>query len=415
MLARVSIKFITHKSMQRLDVKITRESNEKMNKKYYLYMHAGSGNHGCEAIVRTVSGILGKPVTLFTKNKKEDLQYIDSEDIVFEETGNTPTLFSIDGIVMRVKMKLLKQKYAFVIPAYKNLIKKANADTVAFSIGGDNYCYDGMPEVLKKINAKLNTKGTKMVLYGCSIEPELLQNEELVQDLRKYALIVPRESITYDALVKAGLKDISILASDPAFTLGTKVNADAEALIGNNTVGINLSPLVLEGGNTILYEAYCRLIEWILNSTDMRVALIPHVIWSCNDDRMPLQKLYDQYAESGRIVLIDDHNAMEQKGYISKCRFFVGARTHATIAAYSSKVPTLVAGYSVKSKGIATDIFGTNEKYVVDTKNLVSDQELVENFKWIYHHEYDIRKLLDNLMPEYIDKAYAAVGRIKDL
>lgn len=396
-------------------LEIQRESNEMVNKKYYLYMHTGSGNHGCEAIVRTVSMIIGKPITLFTKNEKEDIQYIDSRNIIFEETGNTPTIFSLDGIVMRVKMKLLKQKYAFVTPAYKKLIKKADADTIAFSIGGDNYCYDGMPEVLKRINVELNNKGAKTVLYGCSIEPELLQNEELVQDLRKYALIVPRESITYDALVKAGLKDKLILASDPAFTLETRVNADAENLIGNNTVGINLSPLVLEGGNTILYEAYCRLIEWILNSTDMKIALIPHVIWSCNDDRIPLQKLYEHYRESGRIVLINDHNAIEQKGYISKCRFFVGARTHATIAAYSSKVPTLVAGYSVKSKGIATDIFGTNEKYVVDTKRLVSDQVLVESFKWIYYHEHDIRKLLDNLMPEYIDKAYAAVERIKEL
>ena len=52
---------------------------------------------------------------------------------------------------------------------------------------------------------------------------------------------------------------------------------------------------------------------------------------------------------TGRVLLVGDHNCMELKGFIGRCRFFVGARTHATIAAYSSCVPTLAAGYSVKS------------------------------------------------------------------
>ncbi len=55
------------------------------------------------------------------------------------------------------------------------------------------------------------------------------------------------------------------------------------------------------------------------------------------------------------------YNAKELKGYISRCRAFVGARTHSTIAAYSTGVPTLAIGYSVKARGIAKDLFGTEE------------------------------------------------------
>ena len=55
---------------------------------------------------------------------------------------------------------------------------------------------------------------------------------------------------------------------------------------------------------------------------------------------------------------------MELKGFIARCRFFVGARTHATIAAYSSCIPTFSVGYSIKAKGIAQDIFGTYKNYV---------------------------------------------------
>ena len=80
-----------------------------------------------------------------------------------------------------------------------------------------------------------------------------------------------------------------------------------------------------------------------------------------NNDLEVLAQLYDEFKDNDRIMLIGDHNCMELKGYIARCRFFVGARTHATIAAYSSCVPTLVLGYSVKSRGIARDLFGNEE------------------------------------------------------
>ena len=69
--------------------------------------------------------------------------------------------------------------------------------------------------------------------------------------------------------------------------------------------------------------------------------------------------------------MINDKNCMEIKGIISKCRFFIGARTHSTIAAYSTCVPTLAVGYSIKARGIARDIFGTEDNYVVPVQKFV--------------------------------------------
>ncbi|MBM6684746.1 polysaccharide pyruvyl transferase family protein [Faecalicatena contorta] len=382
---------------------------------YKFYMHTGSENHGCEAIVRTLSSIIGKDVKVYTKNIEEDKKYIDDPHIFFQSAGNIPPLNSWDGAITRLKIKGFKQKYAFVKPAYKNLINESGKDTVAFSIGGDNYCYDGMPNVLAILNRELNKKGAKTILYGCSLEPELLKNNQIIADLNRYCLIVPRESITYNALITAGLGTKTILASDPAFILPKRINRDIDQYIGSNTVGINLSPLVLEANNTILYEAYSKLLDWIVRMTDMNIALIPHVIWDGNDDRIPLRKLYNTFRDTGRITFVEDHNAMELKGYISKCRFFVGARTHATIAAYSTCVPTLVAGYSVKSKGIARDIFGTDQNYVVDTTKLTSDDALLHAFQWLYKEEKNIRKYLTEKMPKYISTAYFAKNIIKTI
>ena len=67
---------------------------------------------------------------------------------------------------------------------------------------------------------------------------------------------------------------------------------------------------------------------FILQHTDLNIALIPHVVWSHNDDRTTLNKLYQQYKSCGRIILLEDCNSMELKGYISQYRFLITARTH---------------------------------------------------------------------------------------
>ena len=104
-------------------------------------------------------------------------------------------------------------------------------------------------------------------------------------------------------------------------------------------------------------------------------------------------------------VLLDDYNCMELKGFISKCRLFIGARTHATIAAYSTCVPTLVIGYSVKAKGIAKDIFGTYKNYVLPVQSLKNKDDLINGFDWLKNNEDSIRQHLKNFMPSYREQA----------
>ena len=99
---------------------------------------------------------------------------------------------------------------------------------------------------------------------------------------------------------------------------------------------------------------------------------------------------------------------MELKGFISRCRMFIGARTHATIAAYSSKVPTLVLGYSVKSRGIAKDIFGNDNNYVLPVQSLNNVYELTDTFKNMMRQEHNIRMQLENKMDTYITNAFLA-------
>ena len=147
----------------------------------------------------------------------------------------------------------------------------------------------------------------------------------------------------------------------------------------------------------------------------MQIALIPHVVKNNNDDRAALKTLYDLFANTGRVVMLEDCNCMELKGFIKRCRFVITARTHASIAAYSTCVPTLVAGYSIKSKGIATDIFGTYDNYVLPVQDLKSEEALTDKFKWLMKNEDVISSHLKKFMPDYCKRALMAGEKIKEL
>ena len=112
--------------------------------------------------------------------------------------------------------------------------------------------------------------------------------------------------------------------------------------------------------------------------------------------------MYDDFGQNPRITMIDDCGCEELKYVISRCSLFVGARTHATIAAYSSGVPTFVVGYSVKARGIARDLFGSEEHYVLPVQDLYRPDELSEAFQWLDANSKTIRESLKERLSSYI-------------
>ena len=90
-------------------------------------------------------------------------------------------------------------------------------------------------------------------------------------------------------------------------------------------------------------------------------------------------------------------------------------RTHATIAAYSSCVPTLVVGYSIKARGIAKDLFGTDEGYVLPVQALAQKEDLVNAFDWLYQNAQAQKAHLQQIMPDYCKKAKEAENLLREL
>ncbi|WP_024867360.1 polysaccharide pyruvyl transferase family protein [Butyrivibrio sp. FCS014] len=389
-----------------------------LNRPIILYMHAGSGNHGCEAIVDSTLRLIERirkeqgadtslPVIVATNSVNEDRKYILGD---LEKKGLC-TLVEEDHIdrdfiahVFYYGWRLitgdwesfLRYRFREVMKVYEEKCREKSLHPyeeganglkpLAVSIGGDNYCYPEMIPDLILAHSVFRKKGFETMLWGCSIEPDSMRNPDLLQDINAYDRIYARESITYNALLNAGIPaDKITLRQDPAFELQRAEIQLPEWFKKGNTIGINLSPMIQERESKkgIVRENYRNFVEFILEKTDQNIALIPHVVWSSSDDRQTLQKLYDDFKNSGRVFMVDDAPAEVLKGYIANCSFFVGARTHSTIAAYSSGVPTLVMGYSVKSRGIATDLFGSYENYVIPVQEIEDPFALVRSYEWI--------------------------------
>jgi polysaccharide pyruvyl transferase WcaK-like protein len=391
----------------------------EMGRPIILYMHAGSGNHGCEAIadslVRFISaersgdeGALRLPVVLVTNSAFEDRKYRLGE---LEKSGlctiveeNHIDRHFLDHVFYYGYRKLTGDRESFLRYRFKDAFKvyedkcreagvpcyeplKTGLRPLAISIGGDNYCYPEMVNDLILAHNVFKKKGFDTVLWGCSIEPDSLRgNKELVDDLKNYDNIIARESITYGALVGAGIDEDKLeLRKDPAFDLLKDLKSVPGRIQNGAPVGINLSPMVLDRAKKpeLVKESYRNFIRFILDTTDKDILLVPHVVWAHNDDRKPLLEMYDEFKDTQRVIMVEDSAAEELKGYISCCSFFVGARTHSTIAAYSTNVPTLVIGYSVKSRGIATDLFGTTDNYVLPVQEIEDTDSLIKSYEWI--------------------------------
>lgn len=389
--------------------------------KILMTPHSGCYNHGCEAIVKSTADMLGKnnELFLYSYDIENDKKYgLDQICTLIENVSEKRIISKWKQYSFTLKEKITHGDRDLEELSYRH--KKALFDTkntFVLSIGGDNYCYTGMQHMLSEQLKCFTYNKMKCGLWGCSLEEDVL-TPNVIEDLKQYKLITVRETISQELLLRNGISDSVVLCSDPAFTLKKENVTDYdEFLRDHNTIGLNMSALInrYDSYSKATYRNFYNLINTILETTDSNILMIPHVRQKGNDDLDSISEMVSQF-QSNRIAVVDnDYNCMQLKDIISKCRVFIGCRTHATIAAYSTGVPTLVIGYSTKSRGICKDLFGTTEGLLVDARKFRTDDDLVNEFRLFMHNEDAIRKDLKTIMPEYIQKAYTGVNSIQQI
>ncbi|MBR0348203.1 MAG: polysaccharide pyruvyl transferase family protein [Clostridia bacterium] len=371
--------------------------------KYFLFNHVGSFNHGCEAIVRGTVNIISNAdpkaeFVLSSFNPETD----NCINAIEKRTFATRTLTFCEKIFSAFSIKLCHSEEYALKKMYSEVVTQAQDCDICLSVGGDTYCY-GDNHGIQVLTRELKKSGKKVVLWGASIGEEDLSKEKL-KSLEVFDAIFTRESLTYDLLKNKNANENIFLNPDPAFCMERDNVEVIEGFTKENTLGLNVSPLV-EGYNPQITQITKDFIKYIFENTTLRILLIPHVIENGNNDYEYMMNFYEEFRDSGRIeILPPDLNAKQYKGYIANTRFFIGARTHATIAAYSSGVPTAVLGYSVKSRGLAKDLF-REEKYVLNSRALTDAQPIIDEFNALIENEEEIKETLMKKMPVYLRNA----------
>lgn len=132
-------------------------------------------------------------------------------------------------------------------------------------------------------------------------------------------------------------------------------------------VGLNVSALLWNGGYTrdnqfgltidyqqLIYE----IIEYFLTLPNVKLHLIPHVVLgekNIENDYEVSFEIYEKYNHPNLILSEFFLGPIEAKNYIAGMDFFMGARMHSTIAAFSTGVPVVPMAYSRKFNGLFAD------------------------------------------------------------
>jgi polysaccharide pyruvyl transferase WcaK-like protein len=304
--------------------------------------------------------------------------------------------------------------------------------TAVLGLGGDNYTLDyGQPHRFFRSIRTVIDHGKPFVIWGASVGPFTKdpQFETQAADvLRHVALICARERRTVQYLRSIGVEHNVRQVADPAFTLQptpVELKGPEQIVLREPCVGLNLSPLL--GRYTGTFEEWtdlaARLVRAVVTSVDLPVVLLPHVTQSprapaaerlYRDDHWFMGELMKRTGDfGGRLVLLRRHyDACQLKWIISKFAVFVGARTHATIAAMSSMVPTVSIAYSVKAVGINEELFG-GDRWIARLESL-NPQTLVDRIADLLAHQDQVREHLRGVIPQYVRKSRLAATYLRE-
>jgi len=203
-------------------------------------------------------------------------------------------------------------------------------------------------------------RGVPLILSPQTIGPFSRQpHTSLARSAMERALAVfARDPLSMAALATIAPRARAYQAIDVAFALpftqapkgpGTRVGINVSGLLyGGGYTGAN------EFGLTIDYREFThRFIEAMLARPGTSVELICHVnapLLLSDDDGAAADALKARYPALVRVPNFVSPSAA--KSHISGLDLLVGARMHATIAAYSSGVPVLPVSYSRKFEGL---------------------------------------------------------------
>lgn len=337
-------------------------------------------NKGCEALTYSFLNILNKICT-----DEDKIEIINISSI--ESLGNVPKQFpNMQFSQERISIKDKKMRY----------ISLFNRCDIIFDI----YDGDGFSDIYFT-NAVYKSTLLTIIAEKCSCRYVMLPQtygpfkHKSLEVLAGYAIrhanyVFSRDQLSTDYAKKISNRKQITTVTDLAFALPFK-SGKSEKL--KTKVGINVSGLLWKGGFSSSnqfslqteYQQYTRKLIYYCCEKGYEIHLISHVTRKLEDDVPSYDTDYTACMELKKefpdvIVSPMYTSPIDVKSYIATMDIFIGARMHATIAAFSSGVKTIPFAYSRKFNGLYGNL---NYPYVVDGCTLTTEQAIDKTIEYM--------------------------------
>jgi colanic acid/amylovoran biosynthesis protein len=372
-------------------------------------------NKGCQALIYTTTEILKQvfpdtTFTIFSWEPEYDQTHYDNPSI---QCNFIQHRFQTNEFSLRNRLWLVLNNYGmrtdkilWVKPSFYDAIKSCDLMVVS---GGDilgDYGDEAVKHYFFPIAVAIALRKPVFV-FAQSISA--YKSKEMLKFakyyLNKVSLITVRERISYEYLKSISVKPPFHLTADSAFTLKPATKERMEAIskaedlpAGDEpTIGISVSQTVTKWSDSS-HEDFARVMaevcDQLINNYKAKIVFVPHVSYPndpANDDRVAGRAVRSLMVNKQDAFLIEgDYSCEELKAVIGRCALFIGARTHATIAAASMLVPTIAIAYSIKAFGIMEDILD-KKKCVCDIRSS-SCEELLSKAEYLMENSDNVVK-----------------------
>ncbi len=359
-----------------------------------------NGNRGCVALSITMMSLIDEvmnnagvqyrlflPDSQFGDQKKHEYR-INDKVISFEDCSYPKGLSFKDNIKLQLKSLTKGGNKA------KQIFE--NADFILDIGQGDSFA-DIYGEHRFRIIDRIHVMARKYKKTYCILPQTIGPFKDTMiahlahESIANASCCMARDKQSYDYVIK-NISEQQKIAEyiDVAFFMPYE---KIEQELGYTHVGLNISSLLWHGGYSRdnqfgLKCDYKKLVKEIINYflslKKTKVHLIPHVVEGergIENDYEVSYEIWREYNNANLVLAPFALGPIEIKSYIAGMDFFMGARMHATIGAFSSSVPVVPMAYSRKFNGLFVDTLLYDA--MVDMKTMNNNlilSEIIQNY-----------------------------------
>jgi len=342
-------------------------------------------NRGCEAIARSTVQLIRRelPTARFTMASQvgpqdqpdEQLPAVTHITLPVRPARLPPTAGRLRRRLHALRNKAeVAARNASGVPArsraLRSVLSTLTDASAILSVAGDAYRVGNGRRFYGQVamDAEAIHLGVPVLVWPATLGPFPggLARRFLARHFSRCDLVLCRDTESVELLSTMGVTSNVRLVADPAFCLDSEQPCiDLPADLRDH-VGVNLAPLMagpLRVPRDDLVDRSARVVVSIRNRTDRPILLVPHETGEQNpgnDEERFLLRVAEQAGILGCecSIVPGSLRCWQLKWVIGQLAAFAAVKTHATIASFSSCIPTLTFYRGVKSLSIPRMVYG---------------------------------------------------------